>query len=66
MSKKLCIPCWQLEKASLKSLISTLPEVVAKDAPLGYHFILSEWFQSEEKGKRYADYVFNSMAVPVN
>ncbi len=60
-SHKVCMACWQAEKKTNKSLVESLPDVLDKEAPLGYNFIINDWYQDQEKGKRYADWVFNSL-----
>jgi len=61
MKRKLCSDCWIAEKETQKSIVNALPTVEDKDPPLGYHFIVNDWFFDWNKGKRYADYIFHSM-----
>lgn len=58
-SKKVCMECWQALKNTNKSLISSLPSVADSEAPLGYHFVINDWFSDEAQGRRYADHVYS-------
>ena len=60
-SRKLCVPCWQAEKKTAQSLVASLPSVADKDAPLGYNFVINDYFLDTNKGKKYAIYCFNSL-----
>lgn len=62
-SRKLCIPCWQAEKLTNQSLIRSLPKIEDREAPLGYNFVINDYFLNQEKGKRYADYAYASLSV---
>lgn len=53
--------CWAAEKETVKSLVESLPEIEDREPLLGYHFIINDWFQDEQKGRAYADWAFASM-----
>lgn len=63
MNQKLCTECWRASKETAKSLIDTLPNVKDTLAPLGYHFVVNDYFRDEKRGKRHADWVFDKMSV---
>lgn len=62
-SRKLCVLCWKAETETAKSLISVLPEVKDEEPPLGYHFIVNDWFPNPKAGKKYADYIYSKFSV---
>lgn len=66
MSRKLCLECFKLERETLKSLIRTVKNVKDRPAPLGYNFIVNDWFSDESKGRMYANHVFNNFSVSLS
>lgn len=58
--------CWDNQRKTAKNLVSHLPDVVDKEAPLGYNFVMNDYFTDNEKGKRYADWVFNSLQTALS
>lgn len=62
-SRKLCMLCWQAERETLKGLVEMLPEIEDVDPPLGYHFVVNDWYTDELRGKLYTDFVYDSLAV---
>lgn len=65
-SLKVCSQCYVAEKETAKSFVNMLPAVPDREAPLGYNFIINEWFTDQNKAKRYADWAFNYLSVCVN
>jgi len=66
LSKKLCSGCWQAEKATNKSLIRSMIYPVDRDPPLGYNFIVNEFFTDPSKARKYADWAFMTMKATTN
>lgn len=53
-----CMTCFLNEKADLMEQIEALPDVIDREPPLGYSFIVNRYFLDEEAGQAYADRVF--------
>lgn len=62
-SRKICAACWKAEKETAKSLIQVIPEIIDKEPPLGYHFIVNDWFIDNNKGRKYANHVYANFSV---
>lgn len=58
-SRKICMQCWQIEKKNKKNLIDSLMFIVPWEAPLGYHFVINEWFTDGNKGRKMTDWVYD-------
>lgn len=60
-NNKLCVDCWKKAKETNVKLVKKLPFIKSKEAPLGYSFVVRDFFKDDEKGKSYATWVFNQM-----
>jgi len=63
LTRKLCQICYQAEKMTLKSIVNALPDVAPRAAPLGYNFIVNDYFIDQKMGKMYAEHVYTNLSV---